>query len=192
MPCCLRPLPYPEPIVSFFCANAARALSQTARSVIPTTSIGARGSIASLISHSLGAITSISPIPGGRGRRRSASAARVITSNYLKVLEMKPMIGRDLHGSRRYRRERAGRLDRRKSLAHTFWRFAQSAWPANDRRRGRARDRRRSPAKQVTFPRLSQIWVPLAELRKAPKSVISRGNHPGFILVGPIEARRSA
>ena len=41
---------------------------------------------------------------------------------------------------------------------------------------------------EIKFPRLSQIWVPLAELRKE-EGVLNRGNHPGFSVLGRLKAR---
>lgn len=40
---------------------------------------------------------------------------------------------------------------------------------------------------ELRFPRLAEIWLPLAELRK-DQGVISRDNHPGFSALGRLKA----
>ncbi len=40
---------------------------------------------------------------------------------------------------------------------------------------------------EIKFPRLSQVWVPIAELRKE-EGVLNRGNHPGFSVLGRLKS----
>ncbi|MEP6821890.1 MAG: ABC transporter permease [Chthoniobacterales bacterium] len=39
---------------------------------------------------------------------------------------------------------------------------------------------------KLAFPRLAEVWVPMADLRKE-QGIISRGNHPGFSAVGRLK-----
>ena len=123
-------------------------------------------------------------IPGGDAAPDRISGARV-TWNYLAILGLKPLIGRDLTEA-----------DDQPGSAPVVL-IAENVWRS---RFGR------SPkviGQQVTidavpreivgvlpdvikFPRLTQIWVPLAELRK-DENVVQRGNHPGFSTLGRLK-----
>ena len=181
----LRPLPYPDSdrLTVLLCAKALRPF-RMARSVTPTISTGVRASTASPILHSLGARLSISPFRQDR-RRPIGSMARV-TANYLNVLGLKPLIGRDLAEA-----DDVPGCAPVALIGESMWqtRFGRSPKVLGQQVivDGVAREIVGVLPGSIKFPRLSQIWVPLADMRKEP-NVANRGNHPGFSVLGRLKS----
>jgi putative ABC transport system permease protein len=108
-----------------------------------------------------------------------------ITFNYLAILGMKPLIGRDLSESDDQPGSAAVAL-----IGENMWRtrFGKSQKVLGQRVMVDNVPREIVgvlPA-DVKFPRLTQIWVPLGELRK-DENVLQRGNHPGFSSLGRLK-----
>src|SRR4051794_20599085 len=118
---------------------------------------------------------------GGDASPDRVNGARV-TFNYLAILGTKPLIGRDLTEtddqpgstpvvviSENLWRTRFGRSQKvlgQQVMVDSVQRQIVGVLPA-----------------EVKFPRLTQIWVPLGDLRK-DENVLQRGNHPGFSSLG--------
>ncbi|HEY0368650.1 MAG TPA: ABC transporter permease [Chthoniobacterales bacterium] len=120
----------------------------------------------------------------GSAEPERVNGARV-TFNYLALLGMKTLIGRDL----------TEEDDRPGSapvvlIGENMWRlrFARSPKALGQRVTvdGVPREIIGVVPEKVTFPRLSQIWVPLAEMRAQP-NIVSRDNHPGFSAFGRLK-----
>ena len=118
---------------------------------------------------------------GGDASPDRVNGARV-TFNYLTILGTKPLIGRDLTEeddqpgsapvvviSENLWRTRFGKSQKvlgQQVMVDNVQREIVGVLPA-----------------EVKFPRLTQIWVPLGDLRK-DENVLQRGNHPGFSSLG--------
>jgi putative ABC transport system permease protein len=108
-----------------------------------------------------------------------------VTFNYLTLLGLKPLIGRDF----------AEADDQPGSapvvlIGENMWRTRFGKSPKVLGQQvvvdGTKREIIGVLPEEVKFPRLSQIWVPLADLRKEP-NVLQRGNHPGFGTLGRLK-----
>ena len=123
-------------------------------------------------------------IPGGQSAPERIGGARV-SFNYLSVLKMKPIIGRDFAEAD----DTAGSAPV-VLIGETVWRtrFASSQKVLGQQIivDGVPREIIGVLPAEIKFPRLSQIWVPLAELRKE-EGVLNRGNHPGFSVLGRLK-----
>jgi putative ABC transport system permease protein len=123
-------------------------------------------------------------VPGGQNPPERINGARV-SFNYLKVLAMKPIIGRDFVEADDIPGSAPVVL-----INETIWRtrFAASQTVLGQQIivDGVPRTIIGVLPEEIKFPRLSQIWVPLAELRKN-EGVLNRGNHPGFSGLGRLK-----
>jgi putative ABC transport system permease protein len=121
---------------------------------------------------------------GGDAAPDRVNGARV-TFNYLSILGVKPLIGRDLTEAD----DQPGSVPV-VLIGETMWRtrFARSPTVLGQQVvvDGLPREIIGVLPESVKFPRLSQIWVPLADLRKED-NVIRRGNHPGFSTLGRLK-----
>jgi putative ABC transport system permease protein len=121
---------------------------------------------------------------GGDAAPDRLNGARV-TSNYLSILGVKPLIGRDLTETD----DQAGSAPV-VLIGETIWRtrFAKSTAVLGQQVvvDGVPREIIGVLPEMVKFPRLAQIWLPLADLRKED-NVIRRGNHPGFSTLGRLK-----
>jgi putative ABC transport system permease protein len=121
---------------------------------------------------------------GGDAAPDRVNGARV-TYNYLSILGVKPLIGRDLTEADDQPGSAPVVL-----IGETIWRtrFAKSPTVLGQQVvvDGVPREIIGVLPEWVKFPRLSQIWVPLAELRKE-ENVVRRGNHPGFSSLGRLK-----
>jgi len=123
-------------------------------------------------------------IPGGQTAPERIGGARA-SFNYLSILKMKPIIGRDFAEAD----DTAGSAPV-VLIGETVWR---TRFGSSQKVLGRQiivdgvlREIIGVVPAEVKFPRLSQIWVPLAELRKE-EGVLNRGNHPGFSVLGRLK-----
>ncbi len=121
---------------------------------------------------------------GGDAQPDRVNGARV-TFNYLTILGMKPLIGRDLTEAD----DRPGSAPV-VLIGENLWRtrfgksqkiLGQQVMVDNVQREIVG-----VLPEEVKFPRLSQIWVPLGDLRK-DENVLQRGNHPGFSSLGRLK-----
>jgi putative ABC transport system permease protein len=108
-----------------------------------------------------------------------------VTWNYLGLLGLKPLIGRDLTEADDHPGSAPVFL-----IGEDIWRtrFGRSpkALGQHVMVDGVSREIVGVLPEAVKFPRLSQMWVPLAELRK-DENVVQRGNHPGFSTLGRLK-----
>lgn len=123
-------------------------------------------------------------IPGGQAAPERIGGARV-SFNYLSVLKMKPIFGRDFAEAD----DTAGSAPV-VLIGETVWRTRFGSSPKVLGEQiivdGVSREIIGVLPEAIKFPRLSQIWVPLAELRKV-EGVLNRGNHPGFSVLGRLK-----
>ena len=108
-----------------------------------------------------------------------------VTSNYLTLLGLKPIMGRDLTEAD----DRPGSVPVL-LIGENLWRTRFGKSPKVLGQQvvvdGTKREIVGVLPEEVKFPRLSQIWVPLADLRKEPNT-LQRGNHPGFSCLGRLK-----
>ena len=108
-----------------------------------------------------------------------------VSFNYLTLLGMKPLIGRDFTEADDQPTSTLVVL-----IGENLWRTRFGKSPKVLGQQvvidGRKREIVGVLPEEVKFPRLSQIWVPLAELRKEPNT-LHRGNHPGFSCLGRLK-----
>ncbi|HEV3409059.1 MAG TPA: ABC transporter permease, partial [Chthoniobacterales bacterium] len=123
-------------------------------------------------------------IPGGQSTPERLNGARV-TFNYLSILGLKPIIGRDFVEADDTPGSAPVVL-----IGEHVWRTrfgaSQKALGQQITVDGVTREIIGVLPEKVKFPRLSQIWVPLAELR-ADEGTLERGNHPGFSTLGRLK-----
>ena len=121
---------------------------------------------------------------GGDAAPDRVNGARV-TYNYLSILGVKPLIGRDLTEADDQPGSAPVVL-----IGETIWRTRFAKSPAVLGQQvvvdGVPREIIGVLPESVKFPRLSQIWVPLADLKK-DENVTQRGNHPGFSAFGRLK-----
>ena len=123
-------------------------------------------------------------IPGGDAAPDRMNGARV-TASYLSLLGVKPLVGRDLTDADDQPGAAPVIL-----LGENVWRTRFGGSPKALGQQvmvdGVQREIVGVLPEAVKFPRLSQIWLPLAELRK-DENVVQRGNHPGFSVLGRLK-----
>jgi putative ABC transport system permease protein len=111
-------------------------------------------------------------------------AAR-ITGNYLSVLQVAPLIGRDL-----LEKDDVPGAGRVALISERFWRSRFGALPTVVGQRlnidGMPREIVGVVPERVDFPRDSDFFLPLADLR-ADHDILSRGNHTGFSALGRLK-----
>nr|MBA2242733.1 ABC transporter permease [Chthoniobacterales bacterium] len=120
-------------------------------------------------------------IPGGDAAPDRINGARV-TANYLTLLGLKPLIGRDFTEADDQPGSAPVIL-----IGENVWRTrfgrSQNVLGQQVVVDGKQREIVGVLPDSIKFPRLSQLWVPLSDLRK-DDDVIRRGNHPGFSCLG--------
>jgi putative ABC transport system permease protein len=108
-----------------------------------------------------------------------------VTYSYLALLGMKPLIGRDLTEADDQPGSAPVVL-----IGENLWRtrFGKSSKVLGQQVvvDGVKREIVGVLPESIKFPRLAQIWVPIAELRKDP-NIAQRGNHPGFSCLGRLK-----
>ncbi|MGI9088309.1 MAG: ABC transporter permease [Chthoniobacterales bacterium] len=123
-------------------------------------------------------------IAGGQAEPARVGGA-VITANFFSVLGMKPIMGRDFIET-----DDVPGAAPVAMIGENLWRTRFGGTPSVLGQRitvdGVAREIVGVLSEEVRFPRTSQIFIPLADLRKAPE-VLSRGNHPGFSSLGRLK-----
>ena len=123
-------------------------------------------------------------LPGGQVAPERVGGGRV-SWNFLPVLGMKPLIGRDFSET-----EDVPGAAPVVILSERCWRtrFGGSRGVIGQQVMldGVAREIIGVLPEAVRYPRLAEIWVPLAEIRKDP-DVLNRGNHPGFSILGRLK-----
>ena len=111
-------------------------------------------------------------------------AARV-TANYLSILQVAPRIGRDLH-----EKDDVPGAAKVALISERFWRSRFGALPIVIGQQLNIDGVRREIVgvvpERVRFPRDSDIFLPLADLR-ADLDILSRGNHTGFSALGRLK-----
>lgn len=121
---------------------------------------------------------------GGDAQPDRINGARV-TFNYLALLEMKPLIGRDLSEADDQPGSTPVVL-----IGENLWRTrfgkSQKVLGQHVVVDNVQREIVGVLPEAVKFPRLTQMWLPLAELRK-DENVLQRGNHPGFSSLGRLK-----
>lgn len=176
----LRPLPYPQP--DDLVVLRERTASFPNGSVSYPNYLDWRAGQHSFTDLSLVRRDSFNmAIPGGQRAPERIGGARV-SFNYLSILKMKPIIGRDFTEAD----DTAGSAPV-VLIGETVWRTRFGSSPKVLGQQiivdGLSREIIGVLPEAIKFPRLSQIWVPLAELRKV-EGVLNRGNHPGFSVLG--------
>ena len=179
----LRPLPYPEP--DDLVVLRERTASFPNGSVSYPNYLDWRAGQHSFTDLSLVRRDTFNmAIPGGQTAPERIGGARV-SFNYLSVLKMKPIIGRDFAEAD----DTAGSAPV-VLIGETVWRTRFGSSPKVLGEQiivdGVSREIIGVLPEAIKFPRLSQIWVPLAELRKE-EGVLNRGNHPGFSVLGRLK-----
>ncbi len=176
----LRPLPYPEPDRLF--------LLRESTSTFPSGSVSYPNYLdwrASQRTFTDLALVRREPfnfaVSGGDAAPDRINGARV-TANYLTLLGLKPLIGRDFTEADDQPGSAPVIL-----IGENVWRTrfggSQKVLGQQVMVDGMQREIVGVLPESIKFPRLSQIWVPLSELRK-DDNVIRRGNHPGFSCLG--------
>jgi putative ABC transport system permease protein len=179
----LRPLPYPEP------DKLIRLREKTASfpngSVSYPNYLDWRAGQRSFTDLTLVRRDSFNfAVPGGQSAPERLIGARV-TFNYLAILGLKPLIGRDFAEADDTPGSAPVVL-----IGENVWRtrFGGSTKVLGQQVvvDGVQREIIGVVPEKVKFPRLTQIWVPLAELR-ADENILERGNHPGFSALGRLK-----
>ncbi|MEP6809496.1 MAG: ABC transporter permease [Chthoniobacterales bacterium] len=124
-----------------------------------------------------------SPI-GGVGAPERIGGGRV-TYNFVSVLGLTPVLGRDFAEADDVPGAAPVTL-----ISERLWRTKFGASPKVIGQRvmldGVAREIIGVLPDDLRYPRLAEVWVPLAELRKE-QGILGRGNHPGFSVVGRLK-----
>ncbi len=123
-------------------------------------------------------------LPGGQMAPERVGGGRV-SWNFLAVLGMKPLLGRDFSEA-----EDVPGAAPVVMIGERCWRtrFGGSRGVLGQQVMldGVAREIIGVLPDAVRYPRLAEIWVPLAEVKK-DQGVLSRGNHPGFSALGRLK-----
>ncbi len=126
-------------------------------------------------------------LPGGQVAPERVGGGRV-SWNFLAVLGMKPLLGRDFSEA-----EDVPGAAPVVMISERCWRtrFGGSRGVIGQQVMldGVAREIIGVLPDAVRYPRLAEIWVPLAEIRKE-QGVLTRGNHPGFSVARSLETWR--
>jgi Acidobacterial duplicated orphan permease len=179
----LRPLPYPEPDRLIFLRERTNTFESG--SVSYPNYLDWRASQRSFTDIVLVRREAFNfATSGGDAPPDRVNGARV-TFNYLAILGMKPLIGRDLTEADDQPGSAPVVL-----IGENLWRtrfgksqkvLGQQVMVDNVQREIIG-----VLPEEVKFPRLTQIWVPVGELRK-DENVLQRGNHPGFSSLGRLK-----
>ena len=123
--------------------------------------------------------------PMGGGARRNELAADGVTFNFLAVIGLKPLMGRDFTEQDDVPGAAPVAL-----ISERLWKSKFGSSPNVLGKQvmvdGIAREIVGVLPDALRFPRLAEMWVPLAELRKE-EGVLRRGNHPGFSVLGRLK-----
>ena len=121
---------------------------------------------------------------GGTGAPERIGGGR-ITANFLEIMQMSPILGRDIKEE-----EDVPGAPPVVLISERIW---KSHFGSSREVLGRqvmvdgiAREIIGVTPADLQVPRLADVYVPLADLRKEP-SVLQRGNHPGFSTIGRLK-----
>jgi putative ABC transport system permease protein len=179
----LRPLPYPEP--------DRLVLLREKNSTFPNGSVSYpnfldwRAGQRSFTDLALSRRESynFSPV-GGAGSPERIGGGRV-TFNFLTVMGVKPLLGRDF-----VEKDDVPGAAPVALISERLWKskFGASSNVLGQQVRvdGVAREIIAVVPDDLRFPRLAEVWIPLADTRK-DEGVLRRGNHPGFSALGRLK-----
>ena len=123
-----------------------------------------------------------SPMGGGTPERVGGGR---VTFNFLAVMGLKPLMGRDFTEKDDVPGAAPVAL-----ISERLWKSKFGSSPSVLGKQvmvdGIAREIVGVLPDDLRFPRLAEMWVPLAELRK-DEGVLRRGNHPGFSVLGRLK-----
>ena len=123
-----------------------------------------------------------SPMGGGTPERVGGGR---VTFNFLAVIGLKPLMGRDFTEQDDVPGAAPVAL-----ISERLWKTKFGSSPSVLGKQvmvdGIAREIIGVLPDDLRFPRLAEIWTPLAELRKE-EGVLRRGNHPGFSVLGRLK-----
>jgi putative ABC transport system permease protein len=180
----LRPLPYPEPDRLILLREST--LGFPSGSVSYPNYLDWRAGQRSFADIALTRRESFNfSVPGRQGTEPERVNGGRVSWNFLAVLGMKPLIGRDMTETEDVPGAAPIAL-----IGENFWRTRFGASPTVLGQRvvvdGITREIVGVLPADVRFPRRAEIFVPLAEIMKEP-GVLSRGNHPGFSSLGRLK-----
>lgn len=179
----LRPLPYPE--------SDRLILLREKTSVFPNGSVAYPNYLdwrAGQRSFTDLALTrrenyNFSPM-GGAGTPERIGGGRV-TSNFLTILGVKPLMGRDFE-----EKDDVPGAGPVMLISERLWKSKFGSSPKILGQQvmvdGTPREIIGVMPDDLRFPRLAEMWVPLADTRKE-QGVVQRGNHPGFSALGRLK-----
>lgn len=125
----------------------------------------------------------LSPV-GGTGSPDRVGGGR-ITFNFLSVMGVKPIMGRDLTEADDVPGASPVML-----ISERLWKSKFGSSPKILEQKvvldGIAREIVGVMPDALRYPRTAEVWIPLADLRKE-QGVLERGNHPGFTAVGRLK-----
>src|SRR5215211_4997153 len=108
-----------------------------------------------------------------------------VTWNLLRVMLLKPRLGRDFAEN-----EDVPNAPKVAIISHRLW---QTRFGSSDSVLGKqivvdgiTREIIGVAPAELRYPRLTEIYLPLGDLRKSP-NIIARGNHPGFSALGRLK-----
>ena len=121
---------------------------------------------------------------GGVGAPERIGGGRV-TFNFLAVMDVQPLLGRDLAESDDVPGAAPVVL-----ISERIWKSKFGSSPKVLGQRvmvdGIASEIIGVAPAALSFPRLAEVWMPLADLRK-DQGTLARGNHPGFSVIGRLK-----
>jgi putative ABC transport system permease protein len=178
----LRPLPYPEP--------DRLVMLREKTSTFPNGSVSYpnfldwRAGQRSFTDLTLNRRETYNFSPMGGGAPERVGGGRV-TFNFLAVMGLKPLMGRDFTEKDDVPGAAPVAL-----ISERLWKSKFGSSPNVLGKQvmvdGIAREIIGVLPDDLRFPRLAEMWVPLAELRKE-EGVLRRGNHPGFSVLGRLK-----
>lgn len=179
----LRPLPYPEPDRLIMLRETTATFPSA--SVSYPNYLDWREGQRSFIDLALTRRDSFNlSLLGGNGSPDRVGGGRV-SSNFLSVMKLKPLMGRDLTDADDVPGAPPVLL-----ISERLWRSKFGASPQILGQKvmmdGVAREIIGVLPGALRFPRTAEVWIPLADLRKE-QGVLERGNHPGFSVVGRLK-----
>ncbi len=179
----LRPLPYPEPDRLVMLRESTNTFPNG--SVSYPNFLDWREGQRSFTDLTLTRreVYNFSPIGGASAPERVGGGR--VTANFLAVMELKPLLGRDLKESDDVPGAAPVAL-----ISERLWKSkfgsSQKVLGQKVMLDGVAREIVGVVPDALRFPRLAEIWIPLADLRKE-EGVLARGNHPGFSAIGRLK-----